>query len=89
MLDRPGKKPFSTSTCHDTPQQIIERQSIKPNPDSGITNDANLWATETMGNPKYSLELFLRVVTVSLETIRWWMRCRGWKFEERPVRFGD
>ena len=38
--------------------------------DSGITNDANLWATETMGNPKYPLELFLRVVTVSLETNR-------------------
>lgn len=34
------------------------------------TNDANLWATETMQNPKYPLELFLRVVTVSLETNR-------------------
>ena len=38
--------------------------------DSGITNDANLWATETMQNPKYPLELFLRVVTVSLETMK-------------------
>lgn len=38
--------------------------------DSGITNDANLWATETMANAKYPLELFLRVVTVSLETNR-------------------
>lgn len=36
---------------------------------SGITNDANLWATETMGDSKYPLELFLRVVTVSLETM--------------------
>ena len=62
LLARPGKKPFSTSTCHDTSQQIIEPQSIKPDPDSGITNDANLWATETMGNPKYSLELFLNRV---------------------------
>ena len=35
---------------------------------SGIVNDANDWATETMGNPKYPLELFQRVVTVSLET---------------------
>lgn len=35
-----------------------------------ITNDANLWATETMGNARYPLELFLRVVTVSLETNR-------------------
>ena len=36
----------------------------------GITNDANLWATETMANPKYPLELFLRVVTVGLETMK-------------------
>ncbi|MDP3849857.1 MAG: hypothetical protein Q8Q59_05080 [Luteolibacter sp.] len=38
--------------------------------DSGITNDANLWATETMGNAKYPLEMFLRVVTLGLETNR-------------------
>jgi predicted helicase len=37
---------------------------------SGIVNDANLWATETMGNPKYPLELFMRVITVSLETMK-------------------
>jgi hypothetical protein len=30
----------------------------------------NLWATETMPNPKYPLELFLRVVTVALETMK-------------------
>jgi predicted helicase len=47
---------------------VMERQSVTTDKDSGITNDANLWATETMGNPKYPLELFLRVVTVSLET---------------------
>jgi predicted helicase len=48
----------------------MERQSVTTDKDSGITNDANLWATETMGNPKYPLELFLRVVTVSLETMK-------------------
>lgn len=37
---------------------------------SGIVNDANDWAIETMSNPKYPLELFLRVITVSLETVR-------------------
>ena len=37
---------------------------------SGIVNDANDWAVETMGNPRYPLELFQRVVTVSLETQR-------------------
>ena len=36
--------------------------------DSGITNDANLYATETMNNPQYPLELLQRVITVSEET---------------------
>ncbi len=49
---------------------VMERQSVTTDKDSGITNDANLWATETMGNAKYPLELFLRVVTVSLETMK-------------------
>jgi len=31
---------------------------------------ANDWAVETMGNPRYPLELLLRVVTVSIETIK-------------------
>ena len=47
-----------------------------------ITNDANLWATETMGNAKYPLELFLREVTVSLETNRTVGDCRGWTSKE-------
>ena len=49
---------------------VMERQSVTTDKDSGITNDANLWATETIGNPKYPLELFLRVVTVGLETMK-------------------
>lgn len=49
---------------------VMERQSVTTDKDSGITNDANLWATETMNNPKYPLELFLRVLTVSLETMK-------------------
>ena len=43
---------------------------VSKDKDSGIINDANLWATETMNNPKYPLELFLRAITVSLETMR-------------------
>ncbi|MEX1115143.1 MAG: hypothetical protein WEB53_07830 [Akkermansiaceae bacterium] len=31
---------------------------------------ASTWATETMGNARYPLGLFLRVVTVSLETMK-------------------
>ena len=47
---------------------VMERQSVRVDKASGIVNDANDWAIETMGNPKYPLELFQRVVTVSLET---------------------
>lgn len=49
---------------------VVERQCVKIDKDSGIVNDANDWAVETMGNPRYPLELFQRVVTVSLETMK-------------------
>jgi predicted helicase len=44
------------------------RQLVKTDKDSGIVNDANDWANETMNNPRYPLDLLLRVITVSLET---------------------
>lgn len=37
---------------------------------SGIENDANAWAVDTMNNSRYPLELFCRVVTVSVETMK-------------------
>ncbi|MNP80562.1 hypothetical protein D3C76_1786950 [compost metagenome] len=46
----------------------MERQAVRPDKASGIVNDANDWAVQTMGNPKYPLELFQRVVSVSLKT---------------------
>ncbi|MFA5957679.1 DEAD/DEAH box helicase [Hyphomicrobium sp.] len=49
---------------------VVERQCVKTDKDSDIINDANDWAVETMKNPKYPLELFLRVITVSLETMK-------------------
>ncbi len=49
---------------------VVERQGVKTDKDSGIVNDANDWAVETMGNARYPLELFQRVVTVSVETMR-------------------
>lgn len=49
---------------------VVERQCVKTDKDSGIVNDANNWATETMNNPRYPLELFQRVITVSLETMK-------------------
>ena len=48
----------------------MERQGVSTHKDSGIENDANDWAIETMGDAKYPLELFLRVITVSLETMK-------------------
>jgi predicted helicase len=49
---------------------VLERQCVKTDKDSGIINDANDWAIETMHNPRYPLELFMRVITVSLETMK-------------------
>jgi predicted helicase len=49
---------------------VVERQCVKTDKDSGIVNDANDWAVETMNNPRYPLELFQRIVTVSLETMK-------------------
>ncbi|WP_298128365.1 type ISP restriction/modification enzyme [Ferrovum sp.] len=49
---------------------VVERQCVKTDKDSGIVNDANDWAVETLGNPRYPLELFQRIITVSLETLR-------------------
>lgn len=49
---------------------VMERQCVKTDKDSGIVNDANDWAVETLGNARYPLELFQRVITVSLETLK-------------------
>jgi predicted helicase len=49
---------------------VVERQCVKTDKDSGILNDANDWALDTMNNPRYPLELFMRVITVSLETMK-------------------
>jgi predicted helicase len=49
---------------------VMERQAVTTHKDSGIVNDANLWATETVGDAKYPLKLFMRVITVSIETMK-------------------
>lgn len=49
---------------------VVERQAVTTHKDSGIVNDANDWAIETMHNSKYPLELIQRVITVSLETMK-------------------
>ena len=49
---------------------VMERQCVKEDKDSGIVNNANLYAIETVGDPAYPLKLFQRVITVSLETMK-------------------
>jgi predicted helicase len=48
----------------------MERQGVKTDQDSGIVNDANRYAIETMGDPRYPFDLLCRVITVSLETLK-------------------
>ena len=48
----------------------MERQAVTTDKDSGIVNDANLWATETMHNPRHPLELLQRIITVSMENMK-------------------
>lgn len=47
---------------------VMDRQIIKTHKNSGITNNANDYAIETMQNPAYPLELLLRVIHISLQT---------------------
>ncbi|AQX19912.1 hypothetical protein BWD162_007960 [Bartonella sp. WD16.2] len=49
---------------------VMDKQIVKTDKASGIVNDANRYAVETIGNPAYPLELFQRVITVSLETMK-------------------
>lgn len=45
---------------------VMERQVVKTDKASGIVNDANDFALETMGDAAYPLKLFQRLITVSL-----------------------
>jgi len=49
---------------------VMERQCVKTDKASGIVNDANRYAIETVGDPRYPFDLFRRVITVSLETMK-------------------
>ena len=48
---------------------IVERACVSTDKKSGITNDFNQYGIE-QGNPRYPLSLFLRIITVSLETMK-------------------
>ncbi|WP_224701588.1 DEAD/DEAH box helicase [Devosia aquimaris] len=53
-------------------RQAVVKDTYNPTTKKGsdIVNDANCYAIETVGNPAYPLELFQRVITVSLETMK-------------------
>lgn len=51
-------------------QWVMERQCVQTDKASGIVSDANCYAIETMDDPRYPLNLFLQVITVSLETMK-------------------
>ena len=48
---------------------VMERQCVRTDKASGIVSDANRYAIETAGDPRYPLDLFLRVIAVSLQTM--------------------
>ena len=49
---------------------LMERQCVKTHKASGIVNDANRFAVETMHDPAYPLTLLAKVIRVSMETQR-------------------
>ena len=48
---------------------VMERYAVTTDKDSGIVNDPNLWCEEH-DDPEYIINLLLRVITVSLETVK-------------------
>ncbi|MFT8718768.1 type ISP restriction/modification enzyme [Acetobacter sp.] len=49
---------------------VMDGQRVKTDKASGIRNDPNDWAIEEERNPRYPLDLLLRVINISLETTR-------------------
>ncbi len=47
---------------------VMERQRVFTHKDSGIVNDANRYALETMHDPSYPLQLMAKVIHISMET---------------------
>ena len=68
-----GADPYETTVqCNEviaiTNMPWETQESVAIARDSGIVNDANPWATETMANAQHPLELVLRRIMVSLES---------------------
>ena len=65
---------------------VMTRQCVKTDKASGIVNDANCYAVETMNDPAYPLKLLARVLRVSMETQRIVRQLTEpeWNTEPRP-----
>ena len=48
---------------------VVERACVKTDKETGIVNDFNQWGIEH-GSPRYPLDLVLKVITVSIETMK-------------------
>ncbi|MBQ9273457.1 MAG: DEAD/DEAH box helicase [Succinivibrio sp.] len=49
---------------------VVERACVSVDKKTGIVNDFNQYGEEQYHNPRYPLDLFLKVITVSLETVK-------------------
>ena len=49
---------------------VMERQCVRTDKASGIVNDANRYALETMNDPSYPLKLLARVIRISVDTVQ-------------------
>ena len=49
---------------------VVDRQRVSTHKASGIVNDANRYAVETVGDVAYPLEMLLRAITVGVKTSR-------------------
>lgn len=49
---------------------VMERQCVKTDKASGIVNDANRCAIETVGDPRYPFDLLCRIIAVSQEMVQ-------------------
>ena len=48
---------------------VMERQCVRTDRKSGIVNDANKFALETMGDAAYPLKLLARIISISMKTL--------------------
>ena len=69
ITDIPEKAYQYTISGKSAIEWIMERQGFSQHKETGIINDTFDYALEAMHNPRYPLELLLRIITVSLETL--------------------